>query len=133
MPILPEHPVLFDTRQALHLVRQFEDHGLLPCITRHGSPGRAPEMLTMGWMDKESFRLSMETGYAHYYSQSRERCWHRNQRLGHTQRHAKPVRRIMLDDGGHGALIVVELATEYYAAFQSRPLGSCQALSGCRI
>ncbi|WP_394778527.1 phosphoribosyl-AMP cyclohydrolase [Undibacterium sp.] len=115
MPILPEHPVLFDPRQALFLVRQFEDHGLLPCVTRHGGPPRLSHMLTMGWMNKESFMLSLETGYAHYYSASRRRSWHRNDRLGHAQRHAKPVRRIMLDDGANGALIVLELVTESFS------------------
>ena len=61
------------------LAPKFDTEGLIPVITtdaiRH-------EVLMHGYMNEESFELSIKTGEAHYYSRSRETIWHKGETSG---------------------------------------------------
>ena len=45
------------------LAPKFDEHGLMPCITRHVTTG---EILMFAFMNEEALRLSIDTRQAHY-------------------------------------------------------------------
>ncbi|MCK6095648.1 phosphoribosyl-AMP cyclohydrolase [Micrococcus sp. 2A] len=61
----------------------FDDRGLIPAIAQQHDTG---EVLMMAWMDEESLRLTLESGWATYWSRSRGRLWRKGESSGHRQR-----------------------------------------------
>jgi phosphoribosyl-AMP cyclohydrolase len=62
------------------------------------------EVLMVAVMNETSFRRTLETGEAHYWSRSRGKLWHKGEESGHTQR----VRGIYLDCDGDTLVLRVE-------------------------
>ncbi len=58
-------------------------HGLLPTIAQDVATG---QVLMMAWMNEASFRETIESGYATYFSRSRNRLWRKGEESGHRQR-----------------------------------------------
>jgi phosphoribosyl-AMP cyclohydrolase len=56
--------------------------GCLPAIAQDADNG---EVLMLAYMSAESFRLTIETGQAVYYSRSRKGLWRKGERSGHIQ------------------------------------------------
>jgi phosphoribosyl-ATP pyrophosphohydrolase/phosphoribosyl-AMP cyclohydrolase len=56
---------------------------LLPAIVQNAENG---EVLMLAYMNEEAYRLTLETGYAHYFSRSRQRIWKKGESSGHTQK-----------------------------------------------
>lgn len=56
--------------------------GLLPAIAQDADNG---DVLMMAWMNPESFAETMATGYAVYFSRSRNRLWRKGEESGHRQ------------------------------------------------
>jgi phosphoribosyl-AMP cyclohydrolase len=56
--------------------------GCLPAIAQDEETG---EVLMLAYMNAESFRLTLETGQAVYFSRSRNRLWRKGEQSGHTQ------------------------------------------------
>ncbi|MFO0884910.1 MAG: phosphoribosyl-AMP cyclohydrolase [Pirellulales bacterium] len=56
--------------------------GLLPAIAQDAETG---DVLMMAWMNAESFAETMATGYAVYFSRSRNRLWRKGEESGHRQ------------------------------------------------
>lgn len=77
--------------------------GLVPAACQDASTG---ELLMVAWMNAEAWRLTRETGFAHFYSRSRRRIWKKGETSGHTLR----VRGIRLDCDRDAVLLVVEPA-----------------------
>ncbi|QIK37881.1 phosphoribosyl-AMP cyclohydrolase [Caldichromatium japonicum] len=75
--------------------------GLVPAIAQDTRSGR---VLMVAWMNRESLRLTRETGRAVYWSRSRRRLWHKGEESGHIQR----VCAIRLDCDGDVVLLEVE-------------------------
>ena len=50
----------------------FDDRGLVPAIAQQEGTG---EVLMMAWMNEESLRATLETGWATYWSRSRGELW----------------------------------------------------------
>ncbi len=63
-------------------VRWTED-GLLPVIAQSAETGR---VIMFAWMNKESLQLTVEKGYAVYWSRSRQRLWRKGEESGHQQK-----------------------------------------------
>ncbi|TFI41048.1 phosphoribosyl-AMP cyclohydrolase, partial [Micrococcus endophyticus] len=61
----------------------FDDRGLVPAIAQQEGTG---EVLMMAWMNAESLRLTLETGWATYWSRSRGELWRKGETSGHLQR-----------------------------------------------
>jgi phosphoribosyl-AMP cyclohydrolase len=40
----------------------------------------------MAWMNEDSLRHSVESGYMHYWSRSRKKLWKKGESSGHTQK-----------------------------------------------
>lgn len=60
----------------------FDDRGLVPAIAQQEGTG---EVLMMAWMNAESLRLTLETGWATYWSRSRGELWRKGETSGHLQ------------------------------------------------
>ncbi|MEJ2497666.1 MAG: phosphoribosyl-AMP cyclohydrolase, partial [Sulfurovaceae bacterium] len=58
----------------------------------------------LAYMNKEALDLSMQSGYAHYFSRSRQRIWKKGESSGHTQK----IVDILLDCDSDTLLLKVE-------------------------
>lgn len=79
----------------------FNERGLIPAIIQDESSG---SVLMMAYMSRESLEMTLEKGYTHFYSRSRERLWFKGETSGHTQK----VKEIRYDCDGDSLLITVE-------------------------
>jgi phosphoribosyl-ATP pyrophosphohydrolase/phosphoribosyl-AMP cyclohydrolase len=61
---------------------RYDHAGLIPAIVQDRYGG---EVLMMAWMNEEAVRLTVATGYAHYWSRSRQRIWKKGESSGHMQ------------------------------------------------
>ncbi len=74
---------------------------LIPAIAQDRRSG---EVLMLAYMNKESLRKTLQTGYAHYYSRSRRKLWKKGETSGHVQK----VREIRLDCDQDTILLTVD-------------------------
>ena len=51
------------------------------------------EVLMLAYMNKEAYNLTLSTGYAHYFSRSKQRIWKKGESSNHTQE----IKDILLD------------------------------------
>ncbi len=79
----------------------WEKNPLLPAIAQSSE---TKEVLMLAYMNKEAFELTLSTGFAHYYSRSRDRLWKKGESSGHTQK----VVDILVDCDGDTILLLVE-------------------------
>ncbi len=63
----------------------YNDQGLIPAIVQE-SAASGGRVLMMAWMNEASLRMSMETGFMHYWSRSRQKFWKKGESSGHTQK-----------------------------------------------
>lgn len=77
--------------EGRELAPKFDDNGLIPCITTDYVSG---DLLMHAFMNAEALRRTIETGYAHYWSRSRQKLWRKGESSGLVQR----VREIRIDD-----------------------------------
>jgi len=56
---------------------------LVPVITQDSQTN---EILMLAFANEEAVRRSLETGYAHYYSRSRNELWKKGETSGHVQK-----------------------------------------------
>lgn len=61
---------------------KFDEKGLVPAIVQDAN---TLEVLTLAYMNKESLKLSMETGETVFFSRSRQELWHKGETSGNTQ------------------------------------------------
>jgi phosphoribosyl-AMP cyclohydrolase len=54
--------------------------GLVPAVIQDSASGR---ILMVGFMNEESFRKTVETGFATFYSRSRNKLWMKGETSGH--------------------------------------------------
>jgi phosphoribosyl-AMP cyclohydrolase len=56
--------------------------GIIPAIAQDFNRG---DVLMLAYMNEEAFGLTKDTGYAHYYSRSRNSIWKKGESSGHVQ------------------------------------------------
>ncbi len=61
---------------------KFDQNGLIPAIAQDVVTG---EVLMMAFMNKESLDLTISTGFATYFSRSRNSLWKKGDTSGHLQ------------------------------------------------
>lgn len=61
----------------------WEKSPLIPAIAQDE---HSKEVLMLAFMDKRALELTMQTGYMHYFSRSKNRIWKKGERSGHVQR-----------------------------------------------
>jgi phosphoribosyl-AMP cyclohydrolase len=57
--------------------------GLIPAIAQDSQTGK---VLMFAWMNRESLQLTVDEGYAVYWSRSREKLWRKGEESGHKQK-----------------------------------------------
>ena len=57
-------------------------NGLVPVITQDHESG---EILMQAYVNDKAWKLTLETGIAHYWSRSRQSLWKKGESSGHTQ------------------------------------------------
>ena len=76
-------------------------NNLIPVITQDA---KSNEVLMLAYTNKEALELTLKTGFAHYYSRSKQRLWKKGEESGHTQK----VEDILLDCDNDTILLKVE-------------------------
>jgi phosphoribosyl-ATP pyrophosphohydrolase/phosphoribosyl-AMP cyclohydrolase len=99
---------------------RFDDRGLVPCIVQEWNSG---EVLMLAYMNEESLRKTLETGFTWFFSRSRSELWNKGGTSGHVQR----VRALLYDCDGDTLLALVEQTgpachTGTYSCFDGRVL-----------
>ena len=82
---------------------RWNERGLAPAVVQDARTG---EVLMVAWMDAEAWRLTRETGEAHFWSRSRQELWHKGETSGNVQR----IVEIRLDCDADTVLLRVEPA-----------------------
>lgn len=80
---------------------KFDEKGLFPCVTQDFRSG---EVLMLAYMNAESLKLTLDTGFATYYSRSRQELWKKGETSGNTQK----VVDVRVDCDGDTLLLLVE-------------------------
>ena len=65
------------------IARYFIKQDLVPAIVQEARSG---EVLMLAYMNEESLRMTLETGYTWFYSRSRQRLWQKGEESGHVQK-----------------------------------------------
>lgn len=78
----------------------FQEADLLPAVVQEEGTG---EVLMLAYMNRESMRKTLETGYTWFYSRSRRELWNKGATSGHVQK----VLRILGDCDSDTLLLVV--------------------------
>ena len=98
---------------------QFDDRGLVPAIVQEENN----QVLMLAYMNRESLEKTIETGFAWYYSRSRQKLWKKGETSGNVQR----VKEISYDCDGDTILLRVKQSgvachTGTYSCFSGRKL-----------
>lgn len=82
---------------------KFDQQGLVCAIAQDAKTLR---VLMVAWMNAEALQKTAETGFAHYYSRSRQKQWMKGEESGHTQK----VHELRLDCDGDAVVMLIEQA-----------------------
>ena len=91
-----------EVEEGKYLSPKFDENGLIPVVTSDYKTG---DILMHGYMNYESFKKTIETKEAHYWSRSREKIWHKGQISGFIQ----TVKQIKIDDDQDSIWISVDI------------------------
>lgn len=79
---------------------KFDDQGLIPAIVQEHETA---EVLMMAYMNESSLRMTLESGFTHFWSRSRQKYWKKGETSGNVQE----VREIWYDCDGDTLLVKV--------------------------
>lgn len=82
---------------------RWNDQGLVCAVAQDAVTLR---VLMVAWMNAEALVQTIDTGYAHYYSRSRQQQWMKGEQSGHTQK----VHQLRLDCDGDAVVMLIEQA-----------------------
>ncbi|ADQ06983.1 phosphoribosyl-ATP diphosphatase [Caldicellulosiruptor hydrothermalis 108] len=80
---------------------KFDQNGLVPVIVQDSLTG---EVLMLAYMNREALELTIQTGYMHYFSRSRNKIWKKGETSGNVQK----LESLFLDCDGDTLLAIVE-------------------------
>jgi len=81
----------------------FDEQDLLPAVAQDAETG---EVVMLAYVSEEALERSRETGFAHYYSRSRDELWKKGASSGHTQ----DIEEIRMDCDGDAVLYLIDQA-----------------------
>jgi len=81
-------------------VLKFDRQGLIPAVIQDDTTN---EVLLVAFMNEEALQRTRETGYAHFFSRSRNKIWRKGEQSGNVQQ----VRSIFLNCEENSLLIRV--------------------------
>ncbi len=76
-------------------------NGLVPAIAQDFSSG---EVLMLAFMNREAWELTLKTGFAHYFSRTRNKLWKKGETSGNTQK----IKEIRIDCDKDTVLLKIE-------------------------
>ena len=103
---------------ALDLTKiKFDEHGLVPAVVQDV---KTQAVVMLAYMNAESLRLTVETGYTWFWSRSRQELWNKGATSGNLQK----VVEMFYDCDGDAILVQAELSgpachTGQYSCFHN--------------
>ena len=79
---------------------KWDEKGLVCAIAQDAKTLR---VLMVAWMNAEALQQTANTGFAHYYSRSRQKQWMKGEESGHTQK----VHELRLDCDGDAIVMLI--------------------------
>ncbi len=99
--------------EVLEFIPKFDDNGLIPAIAQDAKTG---QILMAAFMNREALDLTIQTGYATYFSRARRKLWKKGEESGHLQK----VERILVDCDQDCLILKVTVDTgQCHAGYQS--------------
>lgn len=99
--------------ETLEFTAQFNDKGLIPVIAQDAKTG---QVLMLAYMNRDALDLTIQTGYAIYFSRERKKIWKKGEQSGHFQK----VHQILVDCDQDCLLLKVTVdAGQCHAGYQS--------------
>jgi phosphoribosyl-AMP cyclohydrolase len=65
-------------------------NGLIPVVVQDAT---SKKVLMLAYANEEALEKTLQTGYAHYWSRSRQKLWMKGETSGHTQK----IKRVVAD------------------------------------
>jgi phosphoribosyl-AMP cyclohydrolase len=79
-----------DIEEGAEFIPKFDDNGLISAIAQDSRTG---QILMVAYMNRQSLEMTIQTGYATYFSRSRQKLWKKGEQSGHVQK----VEQILVD------------------------------------
>jgi phosphoribosyl-AMP cyclohydrolase len=99
--------------QTLKFNPQFGSNGLITAIAQDAAGG---QVLMVAFMNREALDLTIKTGYATYFSRSRQKLWKKGEQSGHFQK----VEQILVDCDQDCLILKVKVdAGQCHAGYRS--------------
>ena len=99
--------------EVLEFIPKFDDNGLIPAIAQDAKTG---QILMAAFMNREALDLTIQTGYATYFSRARRKLWKKGEESGHLQK----VEQILVDCDQDCLILKVTVDTgQCHAGYQS--------------
>jgi phosphoribosyl-AMP cyclohydrolase len=76
-------------------------NGLIPVVVQDS---KSKKLLMLAYTNEEALEKTLSTGYAHYWSRSRNKLWKKGETSGHTQK----IKSILVDCDYDALLFLVE-------------------------
>jgi phosphoribosyl-ATP pyrophosphohydrolase/phosphoribosyl-AMP cyclohydrolase len=87
--------------EQLNTAIKWDTHGLVPAIVQDAA---SKDVLMMAYMNRDSLKLTIESGETWFWSRSRSELWHKGATSGHIQK----VRSLKYDCDGDTLLVLVD-------------------------
>ena len=92
---------------------QFDENGFIPAIAQDARTG---QVLMVAYMNRQALDATIQSGYATYFSRSRQKLWKKGEESGHRQK----VQQILVDcDQDCLILKVIVDAGQCHVGYQS--------------
>jgi phosphoribosyl-AMP cyclohydrolase len=82
--------VKHDIEEGLEFTPKFDKSGLIPAIAQDARTG---QILMVAYMNHQALEATIQSGYATYFSRSRNELWKKGQQSGHLQK----IEQILVD------------------------------------
>ena len=79
-----------DIEEGVEFIPKFDDNGLISAIAQDSQTG---QILMVAYMNRQALEKTIRTGYATYFSRSRQTLWKKGEQSGHFQ----TVEKILVD------------------------------------
>jgi phosphoribosyl-AMP cyclohydrolase len=79
-----------NNKDSLEFTPKFDRNGLITAVAQDAKTG---QVLMVGFMNQQALDLTIRTGYATYFSRSRQKLWKKGEQSGHFQK----VQQILID------------------------------------
>jgi len=79
-----------DIEEGAEFIPKFDDNGLIPVVAQDSQSG---QILMVAYMNRQALDLTIQTGYATYFSRSRQKLWKKGEQSGHVQK----IEQILVD------------------------------------